>query len=178
MGELSPIFEDRLLLAFDSEVARENPSAILVTYGSTFLDEMARKAANYGRYTILYGPDPGSKPGERLEREIRDKVEFVRCRPPKVVHQWLEEHSYRGFYFRAVFRSYERTEGMVAVVVDGTPAWWRPVLTVGGMEWWLSRNHRLLFRGQKPWTGRGYTKLPARMQKDRPGSAPPPSRPR
>ncbi len=137
-GELSPIFEDRLLLAFDSEVARENPSAILVTYGSTFLDEMARKAANYGRYTILYGPDPGSKPGERLEREIRDKVEFVRCRPPKVVHQWLEEHSYRGFYFRAVFRSSERTEGMVVVVVDGHTGlvapgfdgWWNGVVAV------------------------------------------------
>lgn len=136
--ELSPIFKDRLLLAFDSEVARENPSAILVTYGSTFLDELARKAANYGRYTILYGPNPGSKPGERLEREIQNKVEFVRCRPPKVVNQWLEEHSYRGFYFRAVFRSYERTESLVSVVVDGHTGlvapdfagWWNGVVAV------------------------------------------------
>lgn len=95
--ELSPVFKGHLMLAFDSEVARENPSAILVTYGSVFLDELARLAADYGRYTIIYGPAPGSKPGGRLEREIHDRVEFVRCRPPKVVHQWLEEHSFRGF---------------------------------------------------------------------------------
>ncbi|MGD0623057.1 MAG: hypothetical protein ABSA82_11485, partial [Thermacetogeniaceae bacterium] len=138
-GELSPIFEDHLLLAFDSEVARENPSAILVTYGSTFLDEVARLAADYGRYTILYGPDTGSKPGGRLEREIHNRVEFVRCRPPKVVHQWLEEHSFRGFYFRAVFRSYERTEDLVAVVVDSHTglvapdfaSWWNGVVATG-----------------------------------------------
>ncbi len=142
-GELSPIFKDHLLLAFDSEVARENPSAVLVTYGSAFLDEVARRAAEYGRYTILYGPDPGSKPSgafwARLERKIRDQVEFVRCRPPKVAHQWLEEHCYRGFYFRAVFRSYERTEDLVAVVVDSHTGlvapdfagWWNGVAPAG-----------------------------------------------
>ncbi len=134
--ELSPVFKGHLMLAFDSEVARENPSAILVTYGSVFLDELARLAADYGRYTIIYGPAPGSKPGGRLEREIHDRVEFVRCRPPKVVHQWLEEHSFRGFYFRAVFRSYERMEDMVAVVVDSHTGlvapdfagWWNGVV--------------------------------------------------
>lgn len=130
--EQSPIFKDHLLLAFDSEVARENPSAILVTYGSAFLDEAARKAADFGRYTILYGPDPVIKPGWRLEREIQDRVEFVRCRPPKVAHQWLEDHSFRGFYFRAVFRSYERTEDLVAVVVDSHTGLVAPDFT----NWW------------------------------------------
>lgn len=146
-GELSPIYKDHLLLAFDSEVARENPSAILVTYGSTFLDEVARLAADYGRYTILYGPDPGSKPGGRLEREIHDRVEFVLCRPPKVVHQWLEEHSFRGFYFRAVFRSYERTEDLVAVVVDSHTglvapdfaSWWNGAVATGELQVALPR---------------------------------------
>ena len=138
-GELYPFFKDHLLLAFDSEVARENPSAILVTYGSTFLDEVARKAADYGRYTVLYGPDPGCKPEARLEREIRDRVEFLHCRPPKVCAQWLEEHIYRGFYFRAVFRSHERTEDLVAVVVDSYTGlvapdfagWWNGVAAAG-----------------------------------------------
>ena len=177
-GELSPIFKEHLLLAFDSEVARENPSAILVTYGSAFLDEVAGKAASYGRYTILYGPDPGSKPGGRLEREIQDQVEFVRCRPPKVVHQWLEEHSYRGFYFRAVFRSYERTEGLIAVVVDGHTGlvapdfagWWKGVVATEEPQVILPSAKTL------HWTGLYQTAC--RDAKDRPGSAQPPHRPK
>jgi hypothetical protein len=138
-GEMSPVFNDHLLLAFDSEVARENPSAILVTYGSAFLDEVARKAADYGRYTILYAPDPGNKPVARLEREIQSRLEFVRCRPPRVSVQWMEEHSYRSFYFRAVFRSDEITEELVAVVVDSYTGlvapdfntWWGRVVAAG-----------------------------------------------
>jgi hypothetical protein len=50
---IGPDMQDQLLLSFDSEVARENPTALLVTYGSSFLDEMARRATGYGRYTIL-----------------------------------------------------------------------------------------------------------------------------
>jgi hypothetical protein len=64
---------------------------------------------------------------------------FGFCRPPKVSVQWLEEHIYRGFYFRAVFRSDERTEDLIAVVVDSHTGlvatdfadWWNGAIAAG-----------------------------------------------
>lgn len=130
--ELAAQFKDHMLLAFDYEVARENPSASFVTYGSPLLDAVARLAARYGRCTALYCPDPGQNPGRRFDREIANRLEFLRCRPPSVVYQWMAGHVFWGFYFRTVFRSYERTEELVAVVVDGYSG-----LPVPGFErWW------------------------------------------
>lgn len=131
--------QDHLLLAFDYEVARENPEAIFLTYGSPLLDSLARLAASYGRYTVLYGPEAGFKQAAWLEREIAEKIEFVRCRPPRVVHQWLEGHVFRGFFFRAVFRSHEKTEELLEIVVDESTGlvapdfagWWANVVAAG-----------------------------------------------
>ncbi|SHI63595.1 hypothetical protein [Desulfofundulus thermosubterraneus] len=138
--ELSSRFAtDHLQLAFDSEVARENPQAIFVTFGSPFLEELARLGAGYGRYTVLYCPDPGTGEKRHLEHEIRHHLHFLRCRPPQVIHQWLEEHVFRGFYFRAVFRSFEKREELLKVVVDGYTGqiafdfegWWSKVVAAG-----------------------------------------------
>ena len=130
---------DYLQLAFDSEVARENPQAIFVTYGSPFLEELARLGAGYGRYTVLYCPDPGTGEKRHLEHEIQQQLHFLRCRPPQIVHQWTEEHVFRGFYFRTVLRSYEKREELLSVVVDGYSGhivsdfdvWWGKVVAAG-----------------------------------------------
>lgn len=137
--------QDHLLLAFDYEVARENPEAIFLTYGSPLLDRLARLAASYGRYTVLYGPEAGFKQPAWLEREINEKIEFVRCRPPRVVRQWLEAHVFRGFSFRAVLRSLEKTEELLEIVVDGSTGlvvsdfagWWANVVAAGEPAWQL-----------------------------------------
>ena len=139
--------QEELLLAFDYEVAQENPEAIFVTYGSIFLDRLAELATSYGRYTVLYGPEGSFKQAEWLEQEILKEFEFRYCRPPKVIHKWLEGHSLRGFYFRTVFSSYEKTEELLEIVVDGYTGqivpdfttWWGKVMAVEGPSWQLPR---------------------------------------
>ena len=144
-----PSFKDQeeLLLAFDYEVAQENPEAIFVTYGSLFLDRLAELATGYGRYTVLYGPEGSVKQTEWLEQEILKEIEFRHCRLPKVIHKWLEGHTLRGFYFRAVFSSYEKTEELLEIVVDGYTGlvvpdftvWWGKVMAVEEPFWQLPR---------------------------------------
>lgn len=134
--EMLPHFSEQMLLAFDYEVARENPAAVFVTYGSPLLDTMARLAVSYGRYTVLHCPDLGFNQSRRFDREIAEKLEFLRCRPPRVVYQWLADHVFWRFYFRAVFHSYEKTEELLPVVLDGftgLPApdfdsWWGAIV--------------------------------------------------
>ncbi|HAG11925.1 MAG TPA: hypothetical protein DCK76_11270 [Desulfotomaculum sp.] len=139
--------QEDLLLTFDYEVAQENPEAIFVTYGSPFLDRLAELAMGYGRYTILYGPEGSFKQAGWLEQEILKEIEFRHCRPPKVIHKWLEGHTLRGFYFRAVFSSYEKTEELLEIVVDGYTglvvpdftAWWGRIMAAEEPSWQLPR---------------------------------------
>lgn len=107
------------LLAFDYEVARENPEAVFVTYGSQFLDQVARMASAYGRFAAEYHPAVKLRPNRRFDREIAERIEFSRCRPPRVVHQRSAEHVFWRFFFLAVFHSFERTEELIPVTVDG-----------------------------------------------------------
>lgn len=117
--ELAVSFGEQILLAFDYEVARENPEAIFVTYGSPILDTMARLAARYGRYTVHYCPDLGFSQSRRFDREIAEKLEFLRCRRPQAVYQWLSDHVYWQFIFQAVYHSYDKMEELLPVVLDG-----------------------------------------------------------
>lgn len=153
--ELLPHFSEQMLLAFDYEVARENPAAVFVTYGSPLLDTMARLAVNYGRYAVLHCPDLGFNQSRRFDREIAEKLEFLRCRPPKVVYQWLSDHIFWRFYFRVVSHSYEKTEELLPVVLDGytgLPApgfdsWWGSIVPAQEPQYKLSCSEGLPLAG-------------------------------
>ncbi|HUW66070.1 MAG TPA: hypothetical protein VMW83_15515 [Spirochaetia bacterium] len=138
---------ENLVLTFDYEVARENPEAVFVTYGSQFLDGVARLASEYGRFAAEYCPALSFNQNRRFEREIADKVEFLRCRPPRVVHQRPAQHIFWRFYFLAVFHSFERTEELIPVTMDGFTGlavpdfdrWWGGVVPVAEPEYEMGR---------------------------------------
>lgn len=111
--------DDHLLLSFDYEVAGENPESTFVTYGSSLLDIATDLALGYGHYISLYRPQTGVTPPRDLEQKIMAGLEFLRCRPPRVIHQWMVDHLFLEFNFRCIFRSYEKTEALVPVVIDG-----------------------------------------------------------
>ena len=144
--QLAAHFGEQMLLAFDYEVARENPAAAFITYGSPLLDSMARLAAGYGQYTVQYCPEPGFNQNRRFEREIAETLEFLRCRPPVVSYQWLADHIFWCFYFRAVFHSYEKTEELLPVVMDGYTGlavpdfdhWWSNIMPADEPQYKLS----------------------------------------
>lgn len=119
-GDLALRFgDDHILLAFDYEVAGENPESTFVTYGSNLLDTATGLALDYGHYTDLYRPDIPAAPQRNLEKIVTASLEFQRCRPPRVVHRWMADQVFYEFNFRCVLRSYEKIESLLPVVVDG-----------------------------------------------------------
>lgn len=112
--------QSHLLLAFDGEVASEVPGSMLVTYGSPLLEELVGLSAGFGRYFVLYAVQKELRPPRDLERRLAEGVKYERCRAPRITRHWTEEHVFWSFCFRAVFRSYERTEELLPVVVEGT----------------------------------------------------------
>lgn len=117
--ELASHFGEHIMLAFDYEAAQENPSAAFITYGSPLLDTAARLAAGYGRYTVLYCPKQGFSQSRRFDQEIAEKIKFLRCRPPRIVYQWVADHVFWCFYFHAAYCSHEKVEELLTVVMDG-----------------------------------------------------------
>lgn len=144
--ELTPHFGEQMLLAFDYEVARENPESTFITYGSPILDTMARLAVNYGRYTVLHCPDLGLSQTRRFDREVIGKLEFLRCRQPRAVFQWPAEHVFWRFYYRTVFNSYEKTEELLPVTLDGYTglhvpdfdSWWGTIVPTQARQYKLT----------------------------------------
>lgn len=130
--ELIPYFGEQALLAFDYEAARENPEATFVTYGSPLLDTAARLASDFGRYTVLFAPNTAFNQTRRFDREINEKIEFMRCRPPKAVYQWVADHIFWCFHFYVTYVSHEKIEELMTVVVDGFTGLPSPDFN----EWW------------------------------------------
>lgn len=121
--ELMQYFNDtndsHIHLAFDYEIAVENPQSIYVTYGSPFLDGLTSLAQSYGRYAHLYWSGDAPSQQKEVERKINESVEFVQCRKPRLVVQWPAEQIFYAFVFRCTFRSFEKTEDTFTVVMDG-----------------------------------------------------------
>jgi len=115
----SYINQSHLVLAFDYEVAQETPDSVFITHGSQLLDTMVRLAAPYGRYVRLYWPGNVPAPLANLEQQVLKAVEFVNCQPPRLEMQWAAEHALYVFFFRTTYRSFEKTEEIFPVVVDG-----------------------------------------------------------
>jgi len=117
---LEPLFTTNyLLLAFDYEVAAETPGSLFITHGSPLLDTIVSLALEYGRYTALYWPGSASNPPRSLDQKIKEAVNYLHCRPPRIKSHRTAENVFYGFYFRCIFRSYERREEVLSVVVDG-----------------------------------------------------------
>ena len=146
--ELSAQFEqDQLLLAFDYEVAEENPGSVFVTHGSPLLDKVVGLTTKgYGRVTALFRS--GSAPAlPRNFTQKLEKVELLRCRTPKVSLAWAEEVAFFGYYFRAVYRSHEKSEDMLEVILNGSTGqeqpefaqWWQRVVPAETPEYDLPR---------------------------------------
>ncbi len=142
---------EHLLLAFDYEVAGENVGSQFVTHGSQFLDKVTESTMNsYGRFTALYRPGSPPQLPRNFEQKILAKLEFRRCRTPKVSMQAVEEYVYFGFYFRCIFRSYEKSEEILAIVLNGNngqvqpnfPGWWQKIVPSEGPEYTLLQASR------------------------------------
>ncbi|MHB8125397.1 MAG: hypothetical protein ACYDEJ_07080 [Desulfitobacteriaceae bacterium] len=142
---------EHLLLAFDYEVAGENAGSQFVTHGSQFLDKVTESTINsYGRFTVLYRPGSPPQLPRNFEQKILAKLEFRRCRTPKVSMQIVEEYVYFGFYFRCIFRSYEKSEEILTIVMNGNnglvqpdfPVWWQKIVPSERPEYTLSQASR------------------------------------
>lgn len=128
--ELIPAFgSEELLLAFDYEVAGETPDSTFVTYGSPLLDTTVRLALDYGRQTALYWSGKLPAIPRSLEERLNARLEFRHCRPPRIEASWVAENIYYGFYFRCVFRSFEKTEAVIPVFIDGCQGLPAPAFT-------------------------------------------------
>ena len=113
--------EEQLLLAFDYEVAEETEGSLFITHGSPFLDKTVESVLqSYGRFTVRYWSGPIPELPRNFEHKVLAKLEFRRCRPPKVSMHVVEECVFYGFNFRCTFRSHEKSEEVVTVVLNGS----------------------------------------------------------
>lgn len=114
--------KEELLLAFDYEVANETPGSIFITPGSPLLDTLVRLALDYGKVTSLYWSQKLPSIPRSLEQRIPAQLDFQHCRPPRIALTWVAENIYYGFYFRSTFRSYEKVEAIIPVLIEGSQA--------------------------------------------------------
>ena len=112
--------EEQLLLAFDYEVAEETEGSLFITHGSPFLDKTVESVLqNYGRVTARYWSEPVPELPRNFVQKVLVNLDFQRCRPPKVNMHIVEECAFYSFNFRCVFRSHEKSEQIVTVVLNG-----------------------------------------------------------
>jgi hypothetical protein len=113
--------EEQLRLAFDYEVAEETEGSLFITHGSPFLDKTVESILqSYGRFTVGYWSGPIPELPRNFEQKVLAKLDFRRCRPPKVSIHVVEEGVFYGFNFRCTFRSHEKSEEVVTVVLNGS----------------------------------------------------------
>jgi len=118
--ELADYFQkEELQLAFDYEIARENPESTYVTLGSHLLDEVVPLARKYGQYTEQFWPGQEVVIPKNLDKTISQVVTYQHCRLPRVTGIWGAENVYYAFYFLAAFRFYEKEEEIFPAVVNG-----------------------------------------------------------
>lgn len=107
-----------VLLAFDYEVAMENPEAEFVTFGSPLLDKAILLGKNLGKAAKKYAaPEHLTVPPNMLEK-VEKRVDFVRCRKPSLLSASLLRCEYIRFDFTVRFLSDEKQEAIYPVLVD------------------------------------------------------------
>lgn len=120
--DLSSYFgEEQLLLAFDYEVAEETENSLFVTHGSPFLDKTVESVLQrYGRFTVRYWSGPVPELPRNFALKFLANLDFQRCRQPKVNMHMVEECAFYSFNFRCAFRSHEKSEQIITVVLNGS----------------------------------------------------------
>ena len=130
--------EEQLVLAFDYEVAEETEGSLFITHGSPFLDKTVESILqSYGRFTARYWSGPLPDLPRKFEQKHLSSLDFRRCRPPKVNMHIVEECVFYEFNYRCTFRSHEKSEQILTIVMNGSngqvqtnslEAWQRNVL--------------------------------------------------
>lgn len=112
---------EQLHLAFDYEVAEENEGSVFITHGSPFLDKAVELVLqNYGHFTARFWSGPLPELPRNFEQKVLANLDFRRCRRPKVSWHWTEECIFYGFNFRCAFRSLEKSEEVVTIVLNAS----------------------------------------------------------
>ena len=94
---------------------------MFITHGSPFLDKTVESVLqSYGYFTVRYWSGTIPKLPRNFEQKALAKLDFRRCRPPKVNMHLVEECVFYGFNFRCTFRSHEKSEEVVNVVLNGS----------------------------------------------------------
>ncbi|KKM10892.1 hypothetical protein SY88_11410 [Clostridiales bacterium PH28_bin88] len=107
-----------VLLAFDYEVATENPGAEFVTFGSPLLDRAINLGKTLGKATKKYAaPEHLAIPPGMLER-VEKKMDFLNCRRPSLLSTSLLQCEYVRFNFAVRFLSDEKQEAGYPVLID------------------------------------------------------------
>ena len=112
---------EHLRLAFSPESAHEHPEAELITFGSSFLENMAEVANARGNKTHLYLNGLNPTTGRTLEK-VRGHT-----RLPGHLLETGEEHLFLFhhalFHFKVLFIGEERVESFQDVMVDLHTGW-------------------------------------------------------
>lgn len=113
--------EEQLLLTFDYEVAEETEGSLFITHGSPFLDKTVESILqSYGRFTARYWSGPLPELPRNFEQKHLSNLDFRRCRPPKVNMHIVEECVFYECNYRCTFRSHEKSEQIVTIVLNGS----------------------------------------------------------
>ncbi|MDR3543963.1 MAG: hypothetical protein P4L69_23850 [Desulfosporosinus sp.] len=113
--------EEQLLLTFDYEVAEETEDSLFVTHGSPFLDKTVESVLQrFGRFTVWYWSGPVPELPRNFEQKFLANLDFQRCRRPKVNMHMVEECIFYSFNYRCAYRSHEKSEQIITVVLNGS----------------------------------------------------------
>jgi len=105
-------------LAFDYEVARENPGSRFVTFGSFILDKVTELALSKGRVVECFIPVEKLDISPRIREMVQEAIYFTKCRPPRLKSWVAYEHCYYRFNFHAIYHCDENQEEILPVLVD------------------------------------------------------------
>ncbi|TDA70557.1 MAG: hypothetical protein D9V47_01000 [Clostridia bacterium] len=109
---------EEVQLAFDYEVACENPEAELVAYGSPLLDRAVGLGLKAGRIARKVAAVSTLNVPSDISAKIKKRLEFVRCRPPVLRSAGVVRSEAVLFNFRTRFISDEKQENIYPILVD------------------------------------------------------------
>ena len=107
-----------VLLAFDLEVAQENPGAEFITFGHPFLDRVLEGCLELGRTVRLYAAAARLTPPSKLQTRIEAALHFVGARGVRVADMEVQEQHAAQIQFRLTLQADEKRQQMAGVLLD------------------------------------------------------------
>ncbi|HHV62435.1 MAG TPA: hypothetical protein GXX51_07350 [Firmicutes bacterium] len=105
-------------LAFDYDVAKENPGAEFVTFGSPMLDRFIALGSEIGRVTREFAMVSGIRVPPNLMDRIESKIGFNRCRRPALRATAIQACERAVFRFIVSYISDEKFSDSVTIAID------------------------------------------------------------